>query len=232
MAPSKIGIVVPVYNALPHIERCLTTLDAQTYPVQVYVVDDASDDGTLQFLIDRPHLYTKLEHTVERSGWPKTLNQAASAAMLDGCDAIFTMNADDFLRLDCIAECVNKLAEGYDWVVCNAQQIGGENVVQVAREGATLEDLKDSAPLTNYALIPMSVWSAVGGYPTDVSLPGSWGYKEDHAFVISTLIAGLGNYGVVNEPVYYYVMHEGQLHESGVPRHEEAMELIRRKYGL
>ena len=226
----KIGVVIPVHNGLRVIERCLTTIHAQTYPVNIYIADDSSTDGTREFLEARPHWYTQMIEIPIRCGWPIALNGAALLAIGDHCDAIFTANADDFLRLDCIEKAVEVWESGKDWVVCNAQQIGAENVVQAATEGATLELLYEWAPLTNYALIPSEMWKAVGGYPTDISLPNSWGYKEDHGFVIAAFRQGYTNYGIVKEPVYYYVMSDGQLHEDGQRRHEEAMTLIRNKY--
>jgi GT2 family glycosyltransferase len=227
----KVGVVVPVYNVLRYIEMCLTSLNAQTYPVSVYVVDDASTDGTREFLRARPHLYTDMASHTERVGWPCSLNNAATLAIDGGCDAVFTMNADDFLRLDCIEKCVEFIKD-YDWVVVYAQQVGAENVVQISKENATLEDFKRYPPLVNYALIPSHIWQQVGGYSTDITLPNSYGYKEDWEFWIKIFKANYTNYAVVKEPVYYYVMHDGQLHESGLNRTEEARQVILKKHNL
>ena len=42
-----ISIVVPVYNAGPHLEPCLKSLLAQTYrPLEILLVDDHSTDGS------------------------------------------------------------------------------------------------------------------------------------------------------------------------------------------
>lgn len=210
---------------------CLTSLRAQTYPVYIYLCDDGSTDGTREFLEVRPTWWDEIAIHQERKGWAPALNSAAVLAALDGCEAIFTMNSDDMLRLDCIEKAVEAL-EGHDWVVCNAQQVGGENVVQANKEGATLEDFKVYPPLTNYALIPTDIWEAVGGYPTDITLPDSYGYKEDWAFWIEVFKAGFTNYAVVTEPVYYYVMHAGQLHEAGLDRTEEARKLIMEKHNV
>lgn len=228
----KVGIAIPAFNCRKYIEMCLTTLNAQTYPVSIYIVDDASNDGLYEFLTNRPSWYTKLDQNTERCGWPYTLNKAAQLAIHDGCDAIFTMNADDFLRIDCIEKCVAALQD-HDWCVVYAQQVGGENVVQISSEGATLDDFRDYPPLVNYALIPSHIWNEVGGYPTDASLPNSWGYKEDYAFWIKIFKAGHINYAVIKEPVYYYVMHPNQLHEEGLnnDRMAEARRLIMEKYG-
>jgi GT2 family glycosyltransferase len=228
----KVGVIIPAYNVLPFIETCLTTVHAQTYayPCSAYVVDDCSTDGTFEFLADRPSWYRRLGRNETRQGWPKTLNAAGALALADGCDAVFTANADDFLRLDCIEQCVRLLREGRDWAVTNAQQVGGENVVQACVEGATLADFAVWPPLTNYALIPSRIWQEVGGYSSDVTVPGSYGAAEDWDFWIKVLKAGYTDYGVVAEATYYYRMHPGQLHEGRAGIHEAGKRLLYAKH--
>lgn len=231
----KVGVALPVYNGRRYLERCLTSLQAQTYGVSVYIVDDGSTDETMDFLLKRPTWYTEYRNYPfkGRQGWPKALNLAAKAAIQDRCELIFPMACDDFLRLDAIQQLTSLIFNGgYDWALCYGQQVGGEDVVQVCQEGITLAEMATSAPLTNYGLYPTRLWHDLNGYPTDVGLPGSFGYKEDHAFHIKLMQAGATNYGVVKEPLYYYVMHPGQLHEAGLARDREAMELIRKRYGL
>lgn len=225
----KVGIAIPAHNVRPYLETCLTTIRAQTYPAAAYIVDDASTDGTHQFLADRPAWWRALDRNKRRLGWPATLNRAADLAIRDGCDAIFTANADDFLRLDCIEQCVQLLAD-HDWVVTNAQQVGGENVVQANAERATLADFRVWPPITNYALIPSRIWNEVGGYSADVTVPGSFGSAEDWEFWIKVLKAGHTNYGVVGAPTYYYRMRAGQLHEHRAGIHEQTVALIRAKH--
>lgn len=228
----RVGVAIPAHNVLRLIERCLTSLRAQTYPVDIYVVDDGSDDGTPEFLVDRPNWYTQLKLLPQRRGWPPTLNRAAEMAFRDHCDAVFLMNADDFLRLDCIERCVQAI-DGHDWTVVYGQQIGEENVVQIPLRELPLrrEDFYGwHCPLPNEGLIRREVWEAVGGYSTDVTMPNSFGFKEDWDFWLKVWEAGFTNGNVVREPVYYYVMHEGQLHREGLPRHAEARKLILDKH--
>lgn len=225
----KIGIALPARNVIPYIETCLTTINAQTHPCAAYIVDDASDDGTYQFLRDRPQWYRRLARNDVRQGWPATLNAAAQLAIADGCDALFTANADDFFRLDCIEQCVRALTR-HDWVVTHAQQVGGENVVQASRSNATLDDFAVWPPVVNYALIRAEVWQAVGGYSSDVTVPGSYGAAEDWEFWIKVLKAGYTDYGVVTDPTYYYRMRPGQLHEQRAGIHDQTVALIRAKH--
>lgn len=225
----KVGVALPARNVAPFIETCLTSINAQTWSCAAYIVDDASDDGTYEFLRDRPDWYRALARNEQRAGWPESLNHAAQLAIEDGCDALFTANADDFLRLDCIEQCVRLLAR-HDWVVTYAQQVGGENVVQASTEHAELKDFAVWPPIVNYALIPSLVWQTVGGYSSDVTVPGSYGAAEDWEFWIKVLKAGFTGYGVVTQPTYYYRMRPGQLHEQRAAIHEQTVALIRAKH--
>lgn len=47
MQNNKISVIVPVYNVLPYIEKCLNSLVCQTHKnLEIIVVDDGSNDGS------------------------------------------------------------------------------------------------------------------------------------------------------------------------------------------
>jgi cellulose synthase/poly-beta-1,6-N-acetylglucosamine synthase-like glycosyltransferase len=49
----KVSIVMPVYNAAPFIEASIESVIAQTYrPLELSIFVDASEDGTLEILVD------------------------------------------------------------------------------------------------------------------------------------------------------------------------------------
>jgi glycosyltransferase involved in cell wall biosynthesis len=219
-----------VRNGLQWVERCLTTLRAQTYPVSIYVVDDDSDDGTTDFLEARPSWYTQFKKVKGRRGWPRTLHEAAEMAATDECEAIFTMNADDFLRVDCIEKLVDA-CWNTDYAIAYSQQVGGDHVVQVPLKWpVSLYDFyAANSPVPSWGLWRTWVWKTVGGYSTDVTLRGSWGYCEDWDFWIKAMrlyVAGT----LVPEPLYYNTVHNGQLHKETIARHAEARRLILEKH--
>lgn len=244
MTPPRTGptvaVLLPARNALRTIEAALGSITDQTYPhTRVYVVDDASDDGTREFLQARPEWYTSLTVLPERRGWPAALNVAAGAALDDDCDVLFVMNADDLLRLDCIEECVWELLHHPELSFCVplVQQVGGDDVVQRSLPGATLRDFAVHTPIVAFCAIWGAVWREVGGYATDVNLPpgsdGSTpmaGHNEIDFYV--RLIKGGHRYSVLEHlrPLVYYRMHPEQLHRSVVSRADEAIALIHAKH--
>jgi glycosyltransferase involved in cell wall biosynthesis len=231
-APIKVGVCVPILNSLPWVENLITSIEAQTYrPFNLYfVVDrnpDGTDDGTWDFMACRWGNYSLTRNDVHL-GWPASLNRAAHFAIDHGCDALFVANADDWLRLDCLEKAVAALP-GHDWVNVYGQQVGGRDVVMESIPPISLRHLADHTPCTNFALITSRAWQKVGGYAEDLGLTGLGAGYEDWEFWVRMVKARLrGN--VVKEPVYYYRMHEGQLHRLTTARHDEAVDLIMRRH--
>lgn len=220
----RVGIAIPTRNALPWIETCLTTVNAQTHACAAYIVDDGSTDGTYEFLRDRPSWWRSLHRNPEATGWPQALNQAAASAIDDGCDAVFVMNADDFLRLDCIERCA-RVMQRCDAAVPYTQQIGGENVVQASAGHVTLADFVDHTPLVAFTLVRAAVWQGLGGYDPAVNLPGlKAGYNEWDWWVRFHLAGRL--HLVDPEPTVYYRVHDGQLSHRTTGRHDLARRMV------
>lgn len=224
----RVGVALPARNVLPYIETCLTSINAQTWPCAAYIVDDASSDGTWEFLKARPTWWRALTRHEERQGWPAALNAAAAAALADGCDAVMVMNADDWLRLDCVEQLVRTL-QRCDAAVPYAQQVGGANVVQASAGHVTPESFVDHTPLVAFALVRADVWRSLGGYHLDVDLPGlAAGYNEWDFWIRFNQAGYL--HGVATDPLVYYRMHDEQLHRDTTAHHEQAVALLRAKH--
>lgn len=244
----KVGVAVPVRDALPWIEHLLETINSQTWRgagrrVGAYLADDRSGDGTSRFLTDRPSWYAGYRLTHQRLGWAGALNLAAELAFADGCDAVLTCSADDFLRLDAVEQCVETMRTGAPsgpamFAIATSREVGGSNVVQQSREGAVLADFAKWPPVTDKALIPRWLWRAVGGYSTDVSPAGSWGSAEDWEFWIKVWkhLGGTSatqwapSYRVTPDPVYYWRVHPGQLSHGRAAVHAATLDLIMKKH--
>lgn len=228
----RIGVALPVRNALPFIGECLDSIRYQTYgDVRAYVAEDQSDDGTYEWLMENQHLMGGIIRNPQRLGWPGSLNAAAQLALEDGCDALFLAAADDYLHQDCISTLLHHLEEGNrDWVVPYAQQVGNGKLMQASQSHPILADFKTWPPLIDKILVRRAVWETVGGYSTDVTVPGSWGAAEDWEFWIKVFKAGFTNYLVLPEPLYYYRMHSDQLWPYRAAIHTQTVELIRQKH--
>lgn len=216
---TRVGVALPVRNGLRWIETCLTSLRQQTVPVAVYIVDDASTDATADFLTKRPSWYRALIRLPIHVGWPAAANRAAEEATGDDCDAILTMNADDWLDSSAIAH-LHRALTWADWAVPWVQQIGGDDVVEVSAERVDAERVKAGVgvrhcPMVGIGLWRTDVWHDLGGFDPAVNDPE---VKAGHNEWDLYLRAAQEGYAGVTVPrvLAYHRVHPAQLHHDVV----------------
>lgn len=97
-APFTIDIVVPVFNALDDVKRCLESLEHNTdgFRVKVIVVNDGSGQDTTtwlrQYCHAHPH-FTLIEHP-KNSGYTRAVNTGLRASK---ADFVITQNSDTIM---------------------------------------------------------------------------------------------------------------------------------------
>lgn len=128
---AKVSIIIPVYNVAPYIERCLQSVEAQTYHhIECILIDDCGTDGSMyaveQFInnYNGEICFSIIQHQQ---------NQGLSAARNTGLKAatgeyVFFLDSDDAITPHCI-EILSCLAEKYP----NADYIQG-NIVTGAKQ--------------------------------------------------------------------------------------------------
>lgn len=91
MAPAPdVSVIVPTYQGLHHLERLLPSLEGQSLPHAVIVVDNASTDGTREFLRERwPGI--EVVSFSENLGFGKAANAGVAAA---GSAVVVLLNND------------------------------------------------------------------------------------------------------------------------------------------
>ena len=92
---TAIDIVVPVFNALEDVQRCLASLEKHTdgFNVRIIVVNDGSDDVTTQWLRERCNrnpVFMLIEHP-ENFGYTKAVNAGLKAST---APYVITQNSD------------------------------------------------------------------------------------------------------------------------------------------
>ncbi|PZU46387.1 MAG: hypothetical protein DI566_07805 [Microbacterium sp.] len=86
----RIDVVVPVYGGWTFVERCVASLQAQTVPVNVIVVDDRSPDDTLDRLRTTFPDVTLIANTVNR-GFSASCNTGVRAGT---AEIVVLLNSD------------------------------------------------------------------------------------------------------------------------------------------
>lgn len=133
MEDSLISVIVPVYNLMDYLPRCVKSLCEQTYRnLEIVLVDDGSTDGTGE-------LCEELAEKDERIRVYHKENGGSSSARNYGLDRaagdyIGFVDGDDYIDADMYA----KLYEGITRFGVNAAQIGRD---EIDEQGNRLPDI-------------------------------------------------------------------------------------------
>ncbi len=107
----KIFVIIVTYKGYLWYERCFTSLRNSEYPVQTIVIDNASNDGTIEYIRENfPEIH--LIESKENLGFGRANNIGMRYALNHGCDYVFLLNQDAWIEPDTIGELV-RIAKKY-----------------------------------------------------------------------------------------------------------------------
>ena len=109
-AKKRIGVVIPCYNTARHIEKVIRTLP--DFVDRIFVVDDASTDGTSETAAGLRHPKTDLIRHAKNQGVGAAVMTGFRAASDAGMDILVKMDGDGQMRPEFLRALVEPLAEG------------------------------------------------------------------------------------------------------------------------
>lgn len=105
----KIFVIVVTYKGKQWYDRCFTSLRNSTIPVQTIVVDNASNDGTVEYIRENyPEIH--LIESKENLGFGKGNNLGLRYAYEHDCDYVFLLNQDAWLVQQDVIERLAEIA--------------------------------------------------------------------------------------------------------------------------
>lgn len=106
---SRILVITVTYNAMKWVDRCFGSLRDSRQPVDVFVVDNGSSDGTAEYI--RNHFPEVMLHcTGENYGFGKANNIGLEYALANGYDYAYLLNQDAWVFPDTF----DRLLEAHD----------------------------------------------------------------------------------------------------------------------
>ncbi|MBO5850767.1 MAG: glycosyltransferase family 2 protein [Clostridia bacterium] len=123
-----VSVIVPVYNVLKYLERCLTSLDNQTEKdIEIIVVNDGSTDGSDKYVQDfikgkNKFKYVSKENGGLMSAWMEGVKHVSG-------DYIGFIDSDDYAELDMFEKLYSK-AKQY-----NADIVMSKSVYDDVKDG-------------------------------------------------------------------------------------------------
>lgn len=125
----KVSLIIPVYNVSGFLERCLESVQNQTYDdIEVIIVNDGSTDDSESIIdryVARNENFTK--YTIENRGLGGARNYGTERS---SGEYILYLDSDDYISNNCVEKLVQS-AELYDSdiVVCNNSDVTEEGTV-------------------------------------------------------------------------------------------------------
>ena len=105
MSP-KLFVIIVTYKGHQWYERCFTSLRNSEYPVQTIVIDNASNDGTVEYIRNQfPEIH--LIESKANLGFGRANNIGMRYALDNGCDYVFLLNTDMTISADTVHKLLN-----------------------------------------------------------------------------------------------------------------------------
>lgn len=97
----KVFVIVVTFKGKQWYDRCFTSLRESSIPVQTIVVDNASNDGTVEYIREHfPEVH--LIESKENLGFGRANNLAMRYSLDQGCDYVFLLNQDAWVDTETI----------------------------------------------------------------------------------------------------------------------------------
>lgn len=125
-----ISIVVPVYNGMQYISRCLDSLVAQTFQsIEIIAVDDGSKDESYKLLKEYSNIDNRVKvFTKENGGVSSARNYGLNQAQ---GDYIMFVDIDDYVDVTICQKLYSEIIKGFDYVVCGYKKIESFGIKEV-----------------------------------------------------------------------------------------------------
>lgn len=108
----KVAVIVVTYNGIKWIDKCLKSLKYSTYSLHTIVLDNNSNDGTIE-KIEKDYTNVELIKSKKNNGFGSANNIGIKKALENDYDYIFLLNQDAWVEPDAIRKLID-IAENYD----------------------------------------------------------------------------------------------------------------------
>lgn len=222
----KISIIIPCYNAENYIDRCLESIESQTYALdclEIILIDDASTDATYKHLLKFEEKYPEnvLVIACEENSGPGTIRNTglkyATGRYVSFVDADDAVDASMFKRMHDAMELYD-----VDIVECSYKSfLDMDGLFVEKRDNDYLLNIKTSQERGRFILnsFKTAVWGRLykRSFLEDNALyfPEGMGYGEDNFFSGLSMLMCSSYYHIGDTLYYYYNNANGIIQKSG-----------------
>ena len=218
----KIAVIIPCYNSIEFIEKCIESVQAQDYnDIEIYAYDNGSTDGTLELLKEKQKLSDNLFIREVENIYPNSYREAFEHAFetID-TEYITFVASDDYISENYISKCMEIIKHDPKKIKCIQSPIVGVRdfpeviVGEQAHKYNSLEEFKKiclnkspvNTPTVIYHKSLYKFLSTEAHSEAGLSPSGAGDYD---------MFCSLANNNIMIYPIpyhmgYYYRWHENQ----------------------
>lgn len=229
----KVSVIVPVYNGINYIDRCVNSLLHQTFhDFEIIFVNDGSTDQSYDMLKRYQDTTNHLIQILNKKNGGQASARNLGLQKANG-DFICFVDIDDYVSENMLEKLVEKQErDKSDIVWCNAYLVKNNTFIGTLDENMIQSDdviknymLNNSGPCRKLILKSLLI-------NNDLTFPLIRFYED------VAVVPAYGTYtnkiSYIDEPLYFYVLHEGStMHQVAYNKKLEcifeAMEHLKRK---
>lgn len=118
----KIFVIIVTYKGHRWYERCFNSLRDSEYPVKTIVIDNASNDGTIEYIREHfPEIH--LIESKENLGFGRANNLGMRYALDQGCDYVFLLNQDAWIESNTLGELIRVHQKNQDFGILSPMHL-------------------------------------------------------------------------------------------------------------
>lgn len=121
----KVVVVIVTYNPLQWLKKCLDSLLQSSIPVEVYIIDNCSSDGS-QEILKSYYPEVNFIQSSENLGFGKANNIGIKKAREKGADFVFLLNQDAWVEFDTIEKLIEAQKNEPQYGIISPMHLNGE----------------------------------------------------------------------------------------------------------
>ena len=154
----KVSVIVPVYNVEKYLEECLSSIVNQTYKnIEIIIVNDGLTDNSYKIIESFKNKYDYIKVIAQKN---KGLSAARNIALTKATgEFVMYIDSDDYIELNTIEECVNKIEyDNSEMVMFNYTKVYEDKKIDVSI------NLSDSKIYSGKEISELMLKNLVQGY--------------------------------------------------------------------
>lgn len=120
-------VIVVVYNGMQWLSRCLRSVEDSSLPLDLYVVDNGSTDGSVEY-IEREFPTSIFVRSGENLGFGAANNMGIKHAIENGYDYIYLLNQDAWISQGTIGSMIEAHKRAPQYGILSPIQLTGDGV--------------------------------------------------------------------------------------------------------